>query len=77
MAFDSFAPAFQAWRTPMPHPPPPAPLTPLPALYIWLLIGMTLDPFAPALVPILGQPLQAGMDQPFLAGSIREFWGCR
>ena len=38
---------------------------------------MTLDPFAPALVPILGQPLQAGMDQPFLAGSIREFWGCR
>lgn len=48
-----------------------------PAIYIWLLIGMTLDPFAPALVPILGQPLQAGMDQPFLAGSIREFWGCR
>ncbi len=47
------------------------------AAYIWLVLGMTLDPLVPLLAPLLGLPLQPGMDRPFVSRSLREFWGRR
>jgi hypothetical protein len=47
------------------------------AVYIWLLIGLTLDPLLPVVAPLLGVPLQPGMERPYLATSVREFWGQR
>ena len=47
------------------------------AIYVWLVLGMTLDPLVPFMAPILGLPLQPGMDQPYLSRSITEFWGRR
>ena len=52
-------------------------LPPHVAVYVWLVLGMTLDPMVPVLAPLLGVPLQPGMDQPYFSRSIMEFWGRR